>query len=145
MKKLTFSLLAVLVSVFFMGQTSLAQTMRSKTVAVAKSTAPVENIAKSTDSFNKADMYSIDFEDEDDWTFDFTPWTVIDVDGLTTMTTPTISFPHEGEPMAFIVANPTTTVPPLDSLTWPAIWPHSGIQARAEGQGPIARRLAHSG
>ena len=115
MKKFKLSLLVFLVSVFFMGQTALGQTTHSKSV----------------DSFDKADMYSIDFEDEDDWTFDFAPWTVIDVDGLTTMETQTVSFPHEGEPMAFIVGNPTTTVPPLDSLTWPAIWPHSGIQCGA--------------
>jgi len=76
-------------------------------------------------------IWSIGFEDKEDWEFDFTPWTVIDVDGLTTKESSVVSFPHEGEPMAFIVGNPTTTVPPLDSLTWPAIWPHSGIQCGA--------------
>jgi len=130
MKKLTLSLLVVLVSFFSFGQVAHGQKMQSKTATLAKSAISVKKMAKSADSFDKADLYSIDFEDEDDWTFDFTPWTVVDVDGLTTMWS-NVSFPHQGEPMAFIVANPTTTVPPLDSTLYPGIWPHSGVQCGA--------------
>ncbi|MCK5699870.1 MAG: choice-of-anchor J domain-containing protein, partial [Cyclobacteriaceae bacterium] len=103
------------------------QAKYSKTDALTEPTTPIENITKSTDSFDKADMYSIDFEDEEDWTFDFTPWTVIDVDGLNTYDF-TVNFPNEGEPMAFIVLNPSTTVPPMDSLNYPGGQPHSGAQ-----------------
>ncbi len=64
MKKFTLSSFVLLVSVFFMGQTVPGQTMRSNTVTLSESTTQVVNIAKSTDPFDLADMYSVDFKDE---------------------------------------------------------------------------------
>jgi len=127
MKKFTLSLLVILVSIFFIGRTALGQTLHGKTDALAEPTTPVENMTKSTDSFNLTDIWSIDFEDKEDWEFDFTPWTVNDVDKLNTIFI-VVNIPHEGEPMAFIVANPTTTVPPMDPINWPQAQPHTGEQ-----------------
>ena len=74
----------------------------------------------------KADQYSIDFESEVEWTFDFLPWTVNDVDQLSTYGITGYTFPHNHEPMAYIVFNPATTTPPMTGD--PEIQPHSGAQ-----------------
>jgi hypothetical protein len=65
-----------------------------------------------------------DFEDLDDFTFEFSPWTVEDVDGGITYGIEGVEFPNTGSPMAFIVFNPENTTPSLGSD--PAIQPHGG-------------------
>ena len=124
MRKFTLSVLILLVSVFFMGQTALGQAMHSKTLDIVKTAIPVVDVAKATNDFDFADMYSIDFEDEVDWTFDFTPWIAVDADGLTTYTMTGITWPHGGEPQAFIVFNTATTDPP--TLDDPELQPYEG-------------------
>jgi len=124
MRKFTLSVLVLLVSAFFMGQTALGQAKYSKTLDFVKTAIPVVDITKSTNDFDFADMYSIDFEDEVDWTFDFTPWTALDVDLLPTYTMTGVSWPHGGEPQAYIVFNTATTDPP--TLDDPELQPHTG-------------------
>ena len=124
MRKFTLSVLILLVSVFFMGQTALGQAMHSKTLDIVKTAIPVVDYTKSTNDFDFADMYSIDFEDEVDWTFDFTPWTAFDNDGLTTYTMTGVSWPHGGEAQAYIVFNTATTDPP--TLDDPELQPSEG-------------------
>ncbi|RLD34994.1 MAG: hypothetical protein DRI83_07340, partial [Bacteroidetes bacterium] len=124
MRKFTLSVLILLVSVFFMGQTALGQAMHSKTLDIVKTAIPVVAVTKTTNDFDFADMYSIDFEDEVDWTFDFTPWMAVDADGLTTYTMTGVTWPNGGEPQAFIVFNTATTDPP--TLDDPDLQPYEG-------------------
>lgn len=103
-----------------------AQAMHAKQTGMASTTkADVEKMEKLTTD-NKADIYSIDFESETAWTFDFTPWTVNDVDGLPTYGFTNVTFPNNYEPMAYIVFNPATTDPPMTDD--PEIQPHGGAQ-----------------
>lgn len=66
----------------------------------------------------------IDFEDLEDFTLDFDPWNALDVDGLETYGFTSIEFPHNFEPMAYIVFNPANTTPPMTDD--PEIQPHTG-------------------
>lgn len=54
---------------------------------------------------------SLDFESLADFTLDFSPWTTADVRGGATYGITGISFPHSGEPMAYICFNPFSTSP----------------------------------
>ncbi|MDD3235487.1 MAG: carboxypeptidase regulatory-like domain-containing protein [Candidatus Cloacimonetes bacterium] len=55
-----------------------------------------------------------DFESYADFTLTFAPWTLVDVDLSTTYGFSGITFPNSGAAMAYIIFNPTTTVPVLD-------------------------------
>jgi len=110
--------------VLFSSTIIFAQAIHSKTKGVASTTTVVDKV-KPANTNGRADIYSIDFEDEIEWTFDFTPWTVVDVDLLDTYSISGYTFPHQNEPMAYIVFNPSTVVPPM---TEPEIQPHSGAQ-----------------
>jgi len=70
------------------------------------------------------------FEAYADFSIDFAPWVNVDVDASVTWPISSggqnITFTHSGEAMAFIVFNPSTTVPPLTSFT-----PHAGAKAAA--------------
>ena len=55
---------------------------------------------------------SLDFESLDDFTLNFTPWSVYDVNGGITYGIDSMSFPNSGVPMAFICFNPSQAVPP---------------------------------
>jgi hypothetical protein len=70
----------------------------------------------------------LDFEEQADWSLTFGQWTALDVDGLPTYGFPggDITFPHVGEPMAYIAFNPATTVPPMTGD--PEIQPHGGVR-----------------
>ncbi len=48
----------------------------------------------------------IDFEEEVEFSFDFSPWTTADVDGLDTYGFSTVDFPNEYAIMAYIVFDP---------------------------------------
>jgi hypothetical protein len=54
----------------------------------------------------------LDFESLNDFTLDFDPWTVKDVNGGFTYVINNCVFPHNGEPMAFINFNPSKAIPP---------------------------------
>lgn len=117
-------MLVLVVSVFFINQGTFAQGKYTKTTDIVKSATPYVAAEKSADNVLMADMYSIDFEDEADFTFDFTPWTVVDNDLLPTYGMTGVTWPNSGDPQAFIVFNPATTDPPLTDD--PEIQPHSG-------------------
>lgn len=59
----------------------------------------------------------LDFEPYEDFTLDINPWTNLDVDGSETYTIDGVTFPHNGEPMSFIVFNPLTTTPATSGMT----------------------------
>jgi hypothetical protein len=54
----------------------------------------------------------LDFENIPDFSLDFTPWTVNDVNGGITYGIENCTFPHNGSPMAYINFNPSKAVPP---------------------------------
>jgi hypothetical protein len=55
---------------------------------------------------------SLDFESLADFTLNFNPWSVYDVNGGATYGIDSVSFPNSGVPMAFICFNPSQAVPP---------------------------------
>lgn len=110
--------------VLFSSSIMFAQAIQTKTTGVPSTTTIVDKVKPAGNS--DATLWAIDFEDEVEWTFDFTPWTVVDVDLLPTYGFTGITFPHNYEEMAFIVFNPETTEPPMTGD--PEIQPHSGTQ-----------------
>ena len=117
-------MLVLAVSVFFINQSVLGQAMHTKATDGVRVSTPYVQPAKSAGDILMADSYSIDFEDEVDFTFDFTPWTVVDGDLLPTYGMTGVSWPNVYDPQAFIVFNPSTTDPPLTDD--PDIQPYSG-------------------
>ena len=111
--------------VLFSSSIMFAQAMHTKTTGIASTTTVVDNV-KAANTNGDATNLAIDFEAEVEWTFDFTPWTVNDVDFLPTYGFTGTTFPHNYEEMAFIVFNPATTDPPMTAD--PEIQPHSGLQ-----------------
>ncbi|MFO8145596.1 MAG: choice-of-anchor J domain-containing protein [Candidatus Syntrophosphaera sp.] len=57
------------------------------------------------------------YEDYDDFVMTFAPWTLLDIDQSTTWGITGVSFPGSESAMAYIIFNPSQTVPPLTSLT----------------------------
>jgi hypothetical protein len=55
---------------------------------------------------------SLDFEDLPDFSLDFFPWTLNDVNGGNTYGIENCTFPHNGSPMAYICFNPSKALPP---------------------------------
>lgn len=121
MRVFTLAVLMVLLSSTIL----FAQATRTKVTGVASTTTIVDKVKPAGNNGDATD-YTIDFEDEIEWTFDFTPWTVIDVDLLNTYSFSGYTFPHQNEPMAYIVFNPATVVPSMAGD--PEIQPHSGAQ-----------------
>jgi|GEM_PF-2413280 len=74
---------------------------------------------------NPVSEFVDDFESYEEFSFTMDPWTLVDVDGYTTYGFQSVSFPNAGSPMAYIVFNPDSTDPAIDS---PA---HSGSQYAA--------------
>jgi hypothetical protein len=124
MRNFTRLLLVLAVSVFFINQSVLGQAMHTKATDGVRVSTPYVQPAKSAGDILMADSYSIDFEDEVDFTFDFTPWTVVDVDLLPTYGMTGVTWPNAYDPQAFIVFNPATTDPPMTDD--PEIQPYSG-------------------
>jgi len=120
MRKFTLSLLVLLVSVFF----AFGQGFHAKTTDIIKTAKPV--VTAVNPNAAKADMYSIDFEAEVAFTFDFMPWTAVDMDGLNTYGMSGVDWPNSGDPQAFLVFNPDLTDPPLTDDE--EIQPHTGEQ-----------------
>jgi len=57
------------------------------------------------------------FETYTDFANTFAPWVLVDVDGSATYSITGTTFPGQNQPMAYIIFNPTTTTPPLTTLT----------------------------
>ncbi|MDD3536504.1 MAG: choice-of-anchor J domain-containing protein, partial [Candidatus Cloacimonetes bacterium] len=62
-------------------------------------------------------IFSDSFETYADFVTEIAPWTLLDQDNSETYGFQGIQFPNSGAPMAYIVFNPTTTVPPIENLT----------------------------
>lgn len=98
-----------------------ASAMTTKTTGyVAPSVVPSNH-----STTNRNVIFQDGFETYDDWLIEFSPWTCIDVDGSATFGHTAYTWPHQGEPYAFIIFNPATTTPPS---TEPAMAPHSGAK-----------------
>lgn len=69
--------------------------------------------------------YTMDFESTPDFSLIFSPWTTLDRDSSATFPIIGESFPHSGEPFAFISFNPGQASPPMTDA---AIQPHSGLR-----------------
>ncbi len=123
MKKLN-KFYLVLLTVLFSSGVIFAQNAQ-KCKGVAKDV-QYQTITKASDLAQSpmATSTEIDFEDEVEFTFDFDPWTTNDIDGLATYGFPGIDFPNQYAEMAYIVFDPTNTIPPMTDD--PEIQPHSG-------------------
>ena len=91
--------------------------------AISTKTRTMNVIASNPMTMNRDIIFEDGFETYDDWLIDFPPWTCIDVDGDITFGHTGYTWPHEGEPYAFIIFNPDTMTPPS---TEPAMQPHTG-------------------
>ncbi|HPI24881.1 MAG TPA: choice-of-anchor J domain-containing protein [Candidatus Cloacimonadota bacterium] len=61
-------------------------------------------------------MINEGFEDYPDFSFDFGTWNLVDMDDAPTAVIPGHDFPNGGSNMAFMVFNPTQTVPPIQEI-----------------------------
>jgi len=68
-------------------------------------------------------LFEDSYENYEDFSIDFSPWTTIDVDGELTFGHSAFNFTHEGEAYAFLVFNPSACDPPQED---PELIPHSG-------------------
>ncbi len=71
-------------------------------------------------------VYADDFESYPDFATEFTPWFLIDEDLAYTSGFTGVEFPGSGSQMAYIIFNPSATVPPLEGVTC-----HSGNKMAA--------------
>jgi hypothetical protein len=67
--------------------------------------------------------YRMDFEQVPDFSLTFDTWKVRDIDSTNTFTITGYTFPHSGQPIAFIAFNPAQVTP---AMTDPGIQPHGG-------------------
>lgn len=119
MRKFTFLLLTV----FLATSIAWAQT-QTRNKGIPDEVQEIEKPQKNAKDQARTDMYTCDFEDIDDFSLEFTPWTVVDADMQETYGFNSVDFTHEYEPMAYICFNPSTTTPPMTDD--PEIQPHSG-------------------
>ena len=68
-----------------------------------------------------------DFESYTDFSLEFQPWTLVDVDMSATYGFSTADFLNEYEPMAYIIFNPSATTPPIADMV-----AHSGDKFAAD-------------
>ncbi len=116
-------LISVLVLSFLMIQPMFAQNGQLKRTIKAVNAEQV-TVSEQNQSPKTSSDWEMDFEDIDDFSLEFNPWTVIDGDQGQTYGITDVSFPHSEEPMAFIAFNPATTTPSLSADE--ALQPHSG-------------------
>lgn len=78
-----------------------------------------DTLMQRVNSVEPANPYIMDFEACADFAIDgFNPaWTTVDVDKAKTFTFSGITFPHSGEPYAFLALNPTLTKPAETGMT----------------------------
>jgi PKD repeat protein len=60
---------------------------------------------------------SLDFESLSDFTLNFNPWSVFDVNGGYTYEITNVTFPNNGSPMAYICFNPSQATPPPANMS----------------------------
>jgi len=70
--------------------------------------------------------FSDDFESYEDFVLEFAPWTNIDVDGSPTYGFNGVDWPNSYDPQAFILFNPSMTIPAIEDIV-----PHSGDKLAA--------------
>ena len=70
--------------------------------------------------------FTDDFESYEDFVIDFSPWVNLDVDGSTTYGMTNIAWPNAYAEQAFIIFNPSQTVPAVEDIV-----PHSGDKLAA--------------
>lgn len=63
-----------------------------------------------------AELLDDSFETYPDFATTFAPWINVDVDGSATYTMENTTWPGDGDPMAFMVFNPTATNPPATTI-----------------------------
>ena len=61
-------------------------------------------------------LWGDDFEEHPDFTLDLPNWIQYDLDGGTTYSISDVEFENAGEPMSYIVFNPTSTVPSITDM-----------------------------
>lgn len=126
MRKYATTVLVLLAFVLSICSSSYGQATHIKSRGSIGKTIKNDNLSMPEESKDFADTYSINFETEVDWTFNFLPWTVVDVDGLPTYGMTDVTWLNSGDPQAFIVFNPATTDPPITDD--PEIQPHLGAK-----------------
>ena len=120
------TLLIAVVIVFT--QALMGQVNRSLTQINTNQATPYEWTANNA-KFQPLESLEEDFEGFTDFTLDFSPWTIADVDGSTTYGIEDHTFPNSGAAMAYIVFNPANVEPSME--TDEAILPHSGSKFAA--------------
>ena len=73
-------------------------------------------------------LFEDGFETYDDFSINFPPWTLIDVDGDPSFGHSAYVWPNQWDPQSFIIFNPSMTSPPM---TEPEAQPHSGSKFAA--------------
>ncbi len=71
-------------------------------------------------------VFEDDFESYDNFTLQFAPWTLLDVDLSETYSIQNVDFPNAGAPMAYMIFNPSATVPAVTGIQ-----AHSGSKMAA--------------
>jgi len=99
-------------ALFVFAQTTMGQLSRSNP---NRNTNPKTDYAWQSESTERSVMNTIEesFESYADFTLDFSPWTTADLDGSTTYGIDGYTFPHNNDPMSYIVFNPANTTPSL--------------------------------
>jgi len=120
MKKFTLLLLSVVFVAF------TAQAQLNKRIAGPQKQAPtgVATFIPSQPVNYTVNNVDEGFEGYADFTLNLSPWTTVDVDGSATYGFSGIEFPNAYTAMAYIVFNPSQTVPPMTDDD--AIQPHTG-------------------
>jgi hypothetical protein len=88
---------------------------------------PLQSISASMKIYDYKKSHAIfndSFESYSDWLTIFPKWNCIDVNGDPTIGHSYYNWPHEGEPFAFIVFDPSNTTPSMNID--PGIQPHTG-------------------
>jgi hypothetical protein len=81
-------------------------------------------IVENQQSTKVSSDWEMDFEDIENFSLEFDPWTTIDGDQGQTYGITDVSFPHSEEAKAFMVFNPASTTPSLENDA--ALQPHGG-------------------
>jgi hypothetical protein len=102
------------------------------TVSVSADTKFAENGTITSEKNNPSQtrdvIFEEGFESYTDFSIDFPPWTLIDVDGDPSFGHSAYTWPNQWDPQSFIIFNPSATSPPM---TEAEAQPHSGAKYAA--------------
>lgn len=98
------------------------ETISQEGVIVSHSVPTTINFTLSTSGWIFADS----FETYEDFDLSFDPWTLVDTDQSTTQSLANYYWPYSELPQAFVIFNPTATIPPMSNVT-----AHDGIKFAA--------------